>query len=76
MEGDERALRRLHTALWPGGRFAVAVWAPPDRVAFATPVAVMIEALGIEPPAGPGVGAQTRRRSDLAADETSFRPVR
>ena len=45
-------LRRLHTALRPGGRLAVAVWATPDRVAFATPVAVMIEALGIEPPAG------------------------
>jgi hypothetical protein len=33
----------------------VAVWATPDRVAFATPVAVMIQMLGIEPPAaGPG----------------------
>jgi ubiquinone/menaquinone biosynthesis C-methylase UbiE len=48
-------LRDLHTALRPGGRFAVAVWATPDKVAFATPVAVMIETLGIEPPAaGPG----------------------
>jgi SAM-dependent methyltransferase len=48
-------LRRLHTALRPGGRLAVAVWATPDKVAFATPVAVMIEMLGIEPPAaGPG----------------------
>jgi SAM-dependent methyltransferase len=48
-------LRRLHTALRPGGRLAVAVWATPDRVAFATPVAVMIETLRIEPPAaGPG----------------------
>jgi ubiquinone/menaquinone biosynthesis C-methylase UbiE len=48
-------LRRLHTALRPGGRLSVAVWATPDRVAFATPVAVMIESLGIEPPAaGPG----------------------
>jgi ubiquinone/menaquinone biosynthesis C-methylase UbiE len=48
-------LRRLHTALRPGGRLAVAVWATPDKVAFATPVAVMIETLGIEPPApGPG----------------------
>jgi ubiquinone/menaquinone biosynthesis C-methylase UbiE len=48
-------LRRLHTALRPGGRLAVAVWATPDRVAFATPVAVMIEMLGVEPPApGPG----------------------
>jgi SAM-dependent methyltransferase len=47
--------RRLHTALRPGGRLAAAVWATPDKVAFATPVAVMIEALGIEPPAaGPG----------------------
>jgi ubiquinone/menaquinone biosynthesis C-methylase UbiE len=48
-------LRRVHSALRPGGRLAVAVWATPDRVAFATPVAVMIETLGIEPPAaGPG----------------------
>jgi ubiquinone/menaquinone biosynthesis C-methylase UbiE len=48
-------LRRLHSALRPGGRLAVAVWATPDKVAFATPVAVMIETLGIEPPAaGPG----------------------
>jgi ubiquinone/menaquinone biosynthesis C-methylase UbiE len=48
-------LRRLHTALRPGGRLAVAVWATPDKVAFATPVVVMIETLGIEPPAaGPG----------------------
>jgi ubiquinone/menaquinone biosynthesis C-methylase UbiE len=48
-------LRRLHTALRPGGRLAVAVWATPDRVAFATPVVVMIETLGIEPQAaGPG----------------------
>jgi ubiquinone/menaquinone biosynthesis C-methylase UbiE len=48
-------LRHLHTALGPGGRHAVAVWATADKVAFATPVAVMIETLGIEPPAaGPG----------------------
>jgi ubiquinone/menaquinone biosynthesis C-methylase UbiE len=48
-------LRRLHTALRPGGRLAVAVWATPDKVAFAAPVAVMVEMLGIEPPsAGPG----------------------
>lgn len=48
-------LRRLHTALRPGGRLVVVVWATPDKVAFATPVAVMIEMLGIEPPAdGPG----------------------
>lgn len=56
------ALRRLHTALRPGGRLAVAVWATPDKVAFSTPVTVMIETLGIEPPAaGPGpfaLGAQ------------------
>jgi ubiquinone/menaquinone biosynthesis C-methylase UbiE len=45
-------LRRLHTALRPGGRLAVGVWATPDKVAFAAPVAVMIEMLGIEPPAG------------------------
>jgi SAM-dependent methyltransferase len=50
-----QTLRRLHTALRPGGRLAVAVWATPDKVAFATPVTVMIETLGIDPPAaGPG----------------------
>lgn len=49
------ALRRLKAALRPGGRLAVAVWATPDKVAFATPVPVMVEMLGIEPPtAGPG----------------------
>jgi ubiquinone/menaquinone biosynthesis C-methylase UbiE len=48
-------LRRLYTALRPGGRLAVAVWATPDKVAFATPVVVMVEMLGVEPPAaGPG----------------------
>jgi ubiquinone/menaquinone biosynthesis C-methylase UbiE len=48
-------LRRLHAALRPGGRLAVAVWATPDKVAFATPVPVMVETLGIELPAtGPG----------------------
>jgi ubiquinone/menaquinone biosynthesis C-methylase UbiE len=45
-------LRQLRTALRPGGRLAVAVWATPDKVAFATPVPVMVEMLGIEPPAG------------------------
>jgi ubiquinone/menaquinone biosynthesis C-methylase UbiE len=50
-----QTLRQLRTALRPGGRLAVAVWATPDKVAFATPVPVMVEMLGIEPPAaGPG----------------------
>ena len=48
-------LVRLRTALLPGGRIAVAVWATPDKVAFAAPVAVMVEMLGIKPPSeGPG----------------------
>jgi enediyne biosynthesis protein CalE5 len=48
-------LRRLKAALRPGGRLAVAVWATPDKVAFATPVPVMVDILGIDPPtAGPG----------------------
>jgi SAM-dependent methyltransferase len=48
-------LRQLRTSLRPAGRLAVAVWATPDKVAFATPVPVMVEVLGIEPPAaGPG----------------------
>lgn len=51
-------LRRLYAAMRPGGRLAVSVWATPDKVAFAVPVGVMIEMLGIEPPAdGPGVFA-------------------
>lgn len=45
-------LRLLKAALRPGGRLAVAVWATPDKVAFATPVPVMVDMLGIEPPAG------------------------
>lgn len=48
-------LRRLHAALRPGGRLAAAVWASPDKVAFATPVAVMVEMGVIDPPPpGPG----------------------
>jgi ubiquinone/menaquinone biosynthesis C-methylase UbiE len=48
-------LRQLRACLRPGGRLAVAVWATPDKVAFATPVPVMVEMLGIDPPAaGPG----------------------
>ena len=51
-------LRRLTTALRPGGRLSVAVWATPDRVAFSLPVRVMIEMGVIEPPPpGPGVFA-------------------
>ena len=45
-------LRHLRRSLRPGGRLAGAVWATPDKVAFATPVAVMVEMLGIEPPSG------------------------
>jgi ubiquinone/menaquinone biosynthesis C-methylase UbiE len=48
-------LRRLNAALRPGGRLAVAVWATPDKVAFATPVPVMVDMLGIDvPTGGPG----------------------
>ncbi len=48
-------LQRLKAALRPGGRLSVAVWATPDKVAFATPVPVMVDMLGIAPPtAGPG----------------------
>ena len=48
-------LRRLHAALRPGGRLAAAVWATPEKVAFAAPVGVMLEMDVIEPPPpGPG----------------------
>jgi SAM-dependent methyltransferase len=48
-------LQRLKASLRPGGRLAVAVWATPDKVAFATPVPVMVNMLGIDvPTAGPG----------------------
>lgn len=50
--GPLETLRHLRTSLRPGGRLAVAVWATPDKVAFATPVPVMVEMLGIDPPAG------------------------
>ena len=43
-------LQRLKAALRPGGRLAIAVWATPDQVAFATPVPVMVDMLGIDPP--------------------------
>jgi ubiquinone/menaquinone biosynthesis C-methylase UbiE len=52
LSDPQETLRRLHTALRPGGRLGVAVWATPDRVAFATPVPVIAEKLGIEPSAG------------------------
>ena len=45
-------LRLLKAALRPGGHLAIAVWATPDKVAFATPVAVMVDMLGIARPAG------------------------
>jgi hypothetical protein len=42
-------------ALAAEGRIAVAVWGTPDEVAFATPVPVMGEMLGVAPPVdGPG----------------------
>ena len=48
-------LRRLNASLRPGGCIAIAVWASPDRVAFAVPVGVMIEMGVIDPPPpGPG----------------------
>ena len=48
-------LRRLRASLRPGGRIAIAVWATPDRVAFAVPVGVMVEMGVIDPPPpGPG----------------------
>jgi ubiquinone/menaquinone biosynthesis C-methylase UbiE len=50
-----QALRHLRAALRPGGRLAVAVWATPERVAFATPIVVMAELLDMgPPPTGPG----------------------
>jgi ubiquinone/menaquinone biosynthesis C-methylase UbiE len=52
LSDPQQTLRNVHTALRPGGRLSVAVWATPDRVAFATPVPIILGALGI----GPGVG--------------------
>ena len=40
-------LRRLRALLRPAGRLAVAVWATPDKVAFAIPVGVITEMLDI-----------------------------
>jgi SAM-dependent methyltransferase len=48
-------LRRLRGALRSGGRISVGVWATPDKVAFATPVPIMAEMLGLDlPSGGPG----------------------
>jgi len=45
-------LRHLRRLLRPGGRLSVSVWATPDKVAFATPVPVMVEMLSLNPPTG------------------------
>lgn len=48
----------LRSLLASGGRLAAAVWTTPDKVAFALPVAVMIEEFDVAPPPpGPGVFA-------------------
>ena len=48
-------ISRLRTLLRPGGRLAAAVWATPDKVAFATPVGIITETLDISLPTdGPG----------------------
>ena len=49
------AFRKLRGLLRPGGRLAVAVWATPDKVAFATPIPVMVDMVGLElATSGPG----------------------
>lgn len=45
-------LRRIRSLLRTGGRLAVGVWGTPETVAFAAPVPVMVELLGLEPPVG------------------------
>jgi enediyne biosynthesis protein CalE5 len=48
---DPRAtLARLRSFLRPGGRVAASVWGPPDEVAFAAPVPVIREMLGLPGP--------------------------
>lgn len=52
--------RRIHTFLRPGGRFAVSVWATPDKVPMLSmPAQIIFSELGIAPPSpeGPGLFA-------------------
>ncbi len=43
-------LARLRSACRPGGRLAVSVWGPPDRVGFAACLPVILDALNLDPP--------------------------
>ena len=71
-------LRRLLSFLKRDGRFAAAVWGPPDTVQFARPVSVILTALDLPapPPGRPGIFALADRRAleRLVAD-AGFRDV-
>lgn len=71
-------LRRLLSFLKRDGRFAAAVWGPPDTVQFARPVSVILTALDLPapPPGRPGIFALADRQAleRLVAD-AGFREV-
>jgi enediyne biosynthesis protein CalE5 len=58
-------LQRFHTFLKRDGRFAAAVWGPPDRVQFARPVSVILTTLDLPapPPGRPGIFALADRHA-------------
>jgi ubiquinone/menaquinone biosynthesis C-methylase UbiE len=71
-------LQRFHSFLKRDGRFAAAVWGPPDTVQFARPVSVIVKALDLPapPPGRPGIFALADRRAlELLVADAGFRDV-
>jgi enediyne biosynthesis protein CalE5 len=71
-------LQRFHSFLERDGRFAAAVWGPPDTVQFARPVSVIVTALDLPaPPSGrPGIFALADRQAlERLVVDAGFRGV-
>jgi enediyne biosynthesis protein CalE5 len=72
------ALRRLHSALKPGGRLAAAVWGPLDTVQFASPIPIIFRELDLPPPPsgrpGPFALGDARLLAQLVVD-AGFRDI-